>query len=124
MLAGANQAEAAPENFDKAVLPADYQAQLQAQAFAMAAQQFSGGMPGSQDEFQANLAAMYGMDMGNDEEYISDEEFQKSLSDQEKTIFNALVISINQTHMNRQKNFQKRRMNYLEQVGATEQYLT
>lgn len=41
----------------------------------------------------------------SDDEYISDEEFQKMLSDQEKTIFNALVISINQTHMQRQKNF-------------------
>ena len=38
-------------------------------------------------------------DGDDDEEYISDEEFQKGLSDQERRIFNALVISINQTHM-------------------------
>lgn len=52
-------------------------------------------------------------DGDDDEEYISDEEFQKGLSDQERRIFNALVISINQTHMIRQKEFQKRRMEYL-----------
>ena len=30
----------------------------------------------------------------DDEDYISEEEFQKQLDDQEKTIFNALVSSL------------------------------
>jgi hypothetical protein len=56
------------------------------------------------------------LDFGSEEEYIDEEEFQKGLTDQEKTIFNAMVISINQLHMIRQKNFQKRRAKYLEQM--------
>lgn len=40
-----------------------------------------------------------------DDELISDEEFQKKLTDQEKTIFEALVIAINQTHIIRMKKF-------------------
>lgn len=36
-----------------------------------------------------------GEQFGSEDDYISDEEFQKGLTDQEKTIFNALVISIN-----------------------------
>ena len=41
----------------------------------------------------------YDLDMGNEEEIITDEDFLKSLSKQEQTIFNALVISIKQLHM-------------------------
>lgn len=37
----------------------------------------------------------YAEQPGSEDEYISDEEFQQGLTDQEKTIFNALVISIN-----------------------------
>lgn len=62
-----------------------------------------GGM--SYQGMAGNEAAFMGMDFGSDEDYLSDEEFQKSLTEQEKTIFNALVISISQTHMIRQKNF-------------------
>ena len=52
---------------------------------------------------------------GDDEEYLSEEEFHNSLNEQEKTIFHALVISINNLHMDRQKKFMKRREKYLEQ---------
>lgn len=59
-------------------------------------------MPSSDEQLNLNaLQAMANMqpDSMSDDEYISEEEFQKTLNEQEKTIFNALVISINQTHM-------------------------
>lgn len=56
-----------------------------------------------------------GSELGDDE-LISDEEFQKKLTDQEKTIFEALVIAINQTHIIRMKKFQQRRMEYLQRT--------
>ena len=65
----------------------------------------------------------YDLDMGNEEEIITDEDFLKSLSKQEQTIFNALVISIKQLHMIRQKKFQKRRMEYLESMSNNEQFM-
>jgi hypothetical protein len=77
-------------------------------------------LPSNEEQLNLQtLQAMAGMqvEQASDDEYISDEEFQKMLTDQEKTIFNALVISINQTHMQRQKNFQKRRQRYLERMG-------
>ena len=52
-----------------------------------------------------NQFASLGSEMGDDE-LITDEEFQKKLTDQEKTIFEALVIAINQTHIIRMKKFQ------------------
>ena len=48
-----------------------------------------------------------------DEEYISEEEFQKGLDDQEKTIFNALVSSLCQNYLINLKKFLKRRMDHM-----------
>ena len=98
----------------------ELQAQIQAQAAATMAMSI-GGMETDANSQLAGFGAFapfnfdynFMADGDDDEEYISDEEFQKGLSDQERRIFNALVISINQTHMIRQKEFQKRRMEYL-----------
>ena len=60
---------------------------------------------------QGQQADMYG-----DEGYISEEEFMKGLSQQESTIFNALVISIQQVVRNNLIRFSKRRMEYLESI--------
>lgn len=66
------------------------------QFFAM--MQSLGGAQSNED-YMAAAQGINQQDNESDEEYISDEEFQKGLTEQEKTIFNALVISINQTHM-------------------------
>lgn len=118
-----------PEDFDQEKM-AEFQAQLQAQQSMLMAGnnglESAAGFPGvgaSIEEQLQQMMAMQGisqMDFGSEDEYIDDEEFQKSLSEQERTIFNALVISINQTHMIRQKNFQKRRAKYLEQVSGSD----
>ena len=50
---------------------------------------------------------------GEDEEYLSEEEFMKTIDDQEKTIFNALVSSLFQNYMNNLKKFLKRRMEHM-----------
>ena len=44
-----------------------------------------------------------GMEDDADEEYLSDDEFMQTLNDQEKNIFRALVISITETQMRKQK---------------------
>lgn len=71
-------------------------------------QNFLGGPP-------LNQFPSGGSELGDDE-LISDEDFQKKLTDQEKTIFEALVIAINQTHIIRMKKFQQRRMEYLQRT--------
>lgn len=58
-----------------------------------------------------------------DEEYISEEEFIKGLTQQESTIFNALVISIQQVLRNNLIKFSKRRMEYLESMPQNQQQI-
>lgn len=70
-----------------------------------------------------NLMGLGGLpEMGDDddEDYISEEEFQKQLDDQEKTIFNALVSSLLQNYMINLKKFLKRRMDHLKKQSVSE----
>ena len=91
----------------------EQQAQMQQMFAMMQGQGLNGnyGLPGMDGPRFENES---------EEEYISASEFNEGLTDQETTIFNALVISINQLHMQRQKNFQKRRQKYLEKFGQSE----
>ena len=61
------------------------------------------------------LSADIGQD--DDDEYISEEEFQKQLDDQEKTIYNALVSSLLQNYMINLKKFLKRRMDHMKKTS-------
>ena len=63
---------------------------LDPEAASQLAAGFGGFMP-----FAFDYSMLNGGDDNDEEEYISDEEFQKGLSEQERRIFNALVIAIN-----------------------------
>ena len=63
-----------------------------------------------------HMAGQFAQDtiMGDDSEaYISEEEFQKGMDDQEKTIFNALVLSVLQNYRVNLNKFMKRRMEHM-----------
>ena len=47
------------------------------------------------------------------DEFISDEDFKKSLTEEQLRIFNAMVIAIHEHHVNRVKSFQRRRIEHL-----------
>lgn len=85
-------------------------AQLQPQNFLNEFNMLFPSNPFSFDPTQLNLmnnaVGQFQHDVnGDDEDLITDEDFQKKLTDQEKTIFQALVIAINQTHIITMKKF-------------------
>ena len=59
--------------------------------------------------------------MGDESEaYISEEEFQKGMDEQEKTIFNALVLSVLQNYRINLKKFMKRRMDHMSKFQMSD----
>ena len=97
--------------------------QYQAALAAMTGGDQSGDVANMPAGATGDMSGLYGlMGMGamneigqdDDEEYISEDEFNKQLDDQEKTIFNALVSSLLQNYMINLKKFLKRRMDHLK----------